>query len=155
MATLKLVVVVLLASVLVGCGEESLADDPAIGTIEYGRGGGFAGIGERLRVEPNGSAEFVVERGIDPPDRYEFSLDSESLAELDDLLAEYPLDSVPEPRGSECADCFGYSISYGGAGVSGDDTTFPEAAEPPLAALADVVDKNVPSRLVYPYPPAP
>lgn len=39
------------------CGEGSPPESPAISTIEYGRGGGLAGIGEKLRVDPDGDAK--------------------------------------------------------------------------------------------------
>lgn len=67
------------------------------------------------------------------------------------MLEEHPLASLPEVPESECADCFGYSASYGGETYSGDDTTLPDAADPVFSALADVVEAHVPPRLVYPY----
>jgi hypothetical protein len=134
-------IAVLIAATAIGCGGGAGSTDPTADgpLVTYSRGGGIAGVDERLRIEPDGSA--VVSVGIDGR-QSSFALTDHELAQLRGELEAADLGSVDAqgpPTG--CADCFVYELTYGGRTISYDEASpVPEPVATVVADLGTLVD---------------
>lgn len=129
----------MLATACGGAGE-----DPGglTGELRYVRGGGFAGVQDRLVVQPDGSAELVV-RGHDAE---ELSLSEDELDELIGALDGARLEDLPANSTSKppVADAFSYEVSYGNERVRTDDPSAPSQLGSLLTQLDRVVGDHHP-----------
>jgi hypothetical protein len=111
-----------------GCGEDDASEpEPATtgdGTlVTYSREGGVASMPVELTIGADGSARLVSEFDGQAED---FALDDAELEELTTELEAADLDAFEPPvEPSGCADCFVYTVTYGDAVVSYDDTAAP------------------------------
>ena len=121
-----------LAAWLAGCAKAGSSET----LIEYSRTGGIAGFDDRLVIRANGRATLTRR---DQPS--EFVLDRETLARLQALLddAQFTrLDAEYLPSG-QGADLFTYVLTYRGHTVRTMDTAVPEALQPALDLLNQIV----------------
>lgn len=137
MAGLPTLVLVALMT-LAGCGssDEPADSDGPVQTdgslVNYARTGGVAGIDEGLRVEPDGAATVTI--GEPSNTERSFQLADAELDRINSLLEEADFDAMPEnPPPTGCADCFVYTVEYGGRTVTYDD------ASPPPASVGQLV----------------
>ena len=133
-------------ALLYGCDEEGSAgstatQQPGGPLVVYERAGGIAFTAQRMVIDEDGSATVEVEG----PGKIgaEFDLSDAELDELRGLLDAATLESPPEPSG--CADCYAYSIEHDGRTASFDQTSFPPGAEPLVAFLSKLVDRETPT----------
>lgn len=137
MARLPLSLIVL--ALVAGCADDE-APLPTEGTLlEYTRSGGIAFSLVEVRIDAGGTG--VVASGGNPEDMKErrFELTAAQLDELRQTLAENPIDSLPDPGDQVCADCFVYSLAYGGEEYEFDQVAdVPEGASAVTALLADL-----------------
>ena len=122
----------MLAGWLVTCTGRTSPPTP----IEYSRTGGIAGFDDLLVIQPSGAA-MLTRRG----ESSEFVLDTESLARLQSLLddaqfARLKAEYLPSGQG---ADLFTYVITYRGHTVRTMDTAVPQALQPALDLLNQIV----------------
>lgn len=126
-------VVVMVTGWLLGCGKAS-----STGTLtEYRRSGGFAGLDDHLVIKKDGEA-ILTRRS----ERYEFSLDRDTVAGLQGLFreAEFSLlgrEYLPSRQGS---DLFEYVVTYENHTVRTLDGAVPPSLQPILEALNQIVD---------------
>ena len=109
--------------------------------MTYERSGGVAYTAQRMVVEEDGSATVDVEG----PGTIgsEFELSGTELDKLRALLKAATLESQPEPSG--CADCYVYTIDYGGESATFDQVSYPPGTEPLVAFLSEIVERETPS----------
>jgi hypothetical protein len=143
-------------AVLAGCGS---SDDQSTSTegptqtngalITYTRTGGVGGIDEHLRIEPDGTATLAYGEPTNSEDSFDLT-DSE-LDRIQTLLDAADLESMPaEPQPTGCADCFVYTVSYGGRTVTYDDATPPPASVGQLVtALGELAEAHQPRAAGY------
>ena len=109
-----------------GCGE---GDDGPLthgdGTLlEYSRSGGFSPSIYEVTIDEVGRAVVLAGDVQEQLGREVVQLSDAELDELSELLEENPIDSYPDPDSAEiCADCFFYSIAYGGADFEFDSSS--------------------------------
>jgi hypothetical protein len=128
----------LLAATAVGCGNSD-DEETTGGPVEtngalviYTRTGGVGGIDERLRIDPDGAA--TLSYGEPTNSQNSFQLSEADLDRITTLLEAADLDSMPsQPEPTGCADCFVYTVEYGGRTVTYDDAT------PPAASVGELV----------------
>jgi hypothetical protein len=119
------------AVVLAGCGERAAEQPESDPLVSYTRGGGIAGVPERLVIQTDGTA--TVEAGYEPT-ATDFRLGDAELEQLRTELDAADLEGVEDPQTpSTCADCFVYEIVYGGVTVGYDE------ANPPAESVTAVV----------------
>jgi len=127
-----IVVMVTAALLLAGCAKAG----PSETLVEYNRTGGIAGFNDRLVIQANGQATLTRR-----DQSSEFVLDRDTLTRLQALLddAQFTqLDAEYRPSGSG-ADLFTYVITYRGHTVRSMDTAVPEALQPALELLKQIV----------------
>ena len=123
-----------LAAILMGCSA-----DPANPLIEYQRSGGIAGFDDRLVIDSAGKAtltrkdqEFSFSLSADEISALQNELEAANFTRLDE---EY----LPEQAG---ADLFEYRLTFGGHTVQMVDTAVPEAMQPILDTLNQLIEAN-------------
>jgi hypothetical protein len=105
--------------------------------IEYWRTGGFAGLDDHLIINQDGSAILnragVTER---------FTLDEESLDQLQQLFSGIDFSSMGQNARppSKGADLFEYSLYYQGYEIRVVDTAIPQALQPIIRKLNEIVE---------------
>lgn len=139
-STLAIVLAALLAS---GCGEEEACACSVERTGElltYERSGGIDPAFYRVEINQEGRA--VVESGnyTSEPRRRVVELSEAEVDDLREVLEENPIGEFPEVDPDViCADCFEYSLTYGGATYSYDnavpDSDSLEAVEQAIGEL--------------------
>jgi hypothetical protein len=150
MNTFRALALVIVVAALVGCGEsdpDEPSGEPVLtngALVTYTRTGGVAGLDERLRIEPDGTATIAYGEPVDSEEPFDLS-DAE-LERLTALLEAADFDSTPEnPEQTGCADCFVYTVEYGGKSVTYDDVTQPAPSIAELvAALGEIAESNQP-----------
>lgn len=138
-----------------GCGssaEPGDSDGPVQtdgSLVTYSRTGGVAGLDERLRINPDGTATLAYGEPVDT--EREFELTSAERERITSLLEEADFDSMPaNPGPTGCADCFVYTVEYGGESVTYDDVAEPSASIAALvAALGELTDSHQPQAAGY------
>jgi hypothetical protein len=145
-----------LAALLAGCGSDDTADDgeddPVLtngALVTYTRTGGVAGLDERLRINPDETATLSYGEPVNTERKFE--LTGSQLDEIRSLLDQADFDSMPaSPAPTGCADCFVYTVEYGGDTVTYDDATEPSASIAALvAALGELTDSHQPQAAGY------
>jgi hypothetical protein len=127
-----------------GCGGgDSVDDSPDItdeGTIfEYSRAGGFAFSVYEISIDADGAGVARFGSDVHNLDEQEFELAPSEIENLQAVLEENPISSLPEHNDMVCADCFEYTYAYGGDKVSYDDASPPpEELDPVGDILADL-----------------
>ena len=112
--------------------------------LEFSRSGGIAGEMKTITVTDDGS---FVATGRGLQESLEGTLSKEEVGEVGGLLAEvYPFRSIP--RGSECRDCFLYTIRLDLGGrlteITLDDVTLPNSGlEQLVATLNSVLEREL------------
>ena len=104
----------------------------------------MAGIDEHLRIEPDGAATIAYGE----PQNTERTSSCRSRARPDQaLLDAADLDAMPtKPEPTGCADCFVYTVEYGGHTVTYDDATEPRhRLRSSSRALGEVADEHQPA----------
>jgi hypothetical protein len=133
----------LLALLAAGCGGQSSGDGDAL--VTYERGGGIAGVSERLVVDTGGTARLSV--GDSDQAERRFALADQELERLRSDLEAADFAGIDVGSGLGCADCFDYEITY-----AGETTSFNEAAEVPdsvrevTGQLGQIVEAHLPER---------
>ena len=142
------------AAVVGGCGsDDEPADDEPVLTngalVTYSRTGGVAGLDERLRIDPDGAATIAYGEPVNTERTFELS--GAELDRITSLLDSANFDSMPaNPEPTGCADCFVYTVEYGGDSVTYDDATEPSASiEALVRALGEVADEHQPAAAGY------
>jgi hypothetical protein len=148
---LVLVLVVVLAGVA-GCGgsddSPSTDDGPVLTSgalVNYTRTGGVGGVDEHLRIDPDGAATVTI--GAPENADRSFELSDAQLANIQSLLDAADLSAMPEnPQPTGCADCFVYTVEYGGRTITYDDASPPPASVGALVTgLGDLAAANHPA----------
>ncbi len=128
-------------TVLAGCGSSADESTSTTGApvqtngalVTYTRTGGVGGIDEHLRIEPNGAA--TLSYGEPTNSSRSFDLTPTELDHINSLLDAADLDSMPaNPQPTACADCFVYTVEYGGRTITYDD------ASPPPQSVGELVN---------------
>lgn len=139
--TLTLVASIALLAVQ-ACGDDDTSTPPADpdGTlVVYERGGGIAGVAERLEVRRDGGATLTV--GVVDVRREELRLSADELDDLGRKLKAAEFEEAEPTSPDACADCFTEAITYAGRTT----TLVAEIDEPPgsvsavLAQLRELV----------------
>ena len=153
---MRVLLIAVIALFAAGCGdsdEPQPSDDGPVLTngalVTYSRSGGVGGIDERLRIEPDGSATVTIGEPMNT-DR-SFNLSASELADVQALLDAADLDAMPvEPQPTGCADCFVYTVEYGGRSITYDDATEPEPSVGELVTgLDEIVTTHQPTSAGY------
>jgi hypothetical protein len=151
---LRILLAMAIALFAVGCGEseDPESDEPVLtdgALVTYARSGGVAGMDERLRIEPDGTATVTIGEPLNT-DR-SFDLTEAEFDEVQTLLDAADLEAMPsEPEPTGCADCFVYAVEYGGHSVTYDDATESEPSVGELvAALDEIVTAHQPAAAGY------
>ena len=145
MRTATAIALLAAAALGTGCGDDQPGEppepEPDGPLVVYERAGGIAFTAQRLVVAHDGSASASVEGPGEIGADFELSR-----GELDDLRAKLE-DATLEGEQEEpaCADCYFYEIEYGGETASFDQTMVPPDAEPLIALLGDIVEREVPT----------
>jgi hypothetical protein len=149
MSAFRSLALLVLAATFVGCGDsaETTDDEPVLtngALVVYSRTGGVAGLDERLRIEPDGTATISYGEPVNTEKPFEIS--APELERLRTLLDSADFDATPEnPEQTGCADCFVYTVEYGGKTVTYDDVTEPAPSIAELvAALGEIAESNQP-----------
>jgi hypothetical protein len=126
-------VAIMVTGWLVGCGKASSTGM----LVEYHRSGGFAGLDDHLVIMEDG--ESILTR---KSERYEFSLDRDTVAGLQSLFkdaafSQLGTESLPSRQG---ADLFEYVVTYEGHTVRTMDGAVPPSLQPILEALDQIVE---------------
>jgi hypothetical protein len=138
-----------------GCGSSS-GDPTTQGTVQtdgslvnYTRTGGVGGVDERLRIDPDGSA--TLSYGEPANTQNTFDLTDEELDRVRNLLDGADFDPTSAgPKQTGCADCFIYTIEYGGHTVTYDDASQPPAGVGQLVtSLGDLAQAHQPAAAGY------
>jgi hypothetical protein len=144
MRSLAAAIACICAALLVG-GSAVAADPgpaaraPADFAISYTRGGGLAPSTSKLVVRP-GLRAVAATSGTRAGERtVRFRIGRGRVVALERGLAGAEFDRLESPRGSNCADCFYYSISYHGNRVSFDQSQVPAGLEEVIGELESVV----------------
>jgi hypothetical protein len=151
MPGLRFLVLAVVAAFAVGCGDSDDSQDPS-GPVQtngalvtYTRTGGVGGVDEHLRIDPDGAAAVTIGAPEDA-DR-SFELSDTQLAHIQSLLDAADLGAMPEnPQPTGCADCFVYTVEYGGRTITYDDASPPPASVGALVTgLSDLAAANHPA----------
>jgi hypothetical protein len=139
MRNLRTAVLVAVAAALAGCGDgggsETITDlEPAPAAITFEKSGGIANTFQRLEVSPGGDATLIV--GGDPA--VSFAVPEPRLAALRGAAAAANLEDVGPITDTGCADCFVYSVSYGDAKGTRDQSDMPDAFADLVAELLEI-----------------
>ena len=147
---LRILVLAAVAALAPGCGsndDPGPADpDPTGGAlVVYSRSGGVGGIDERLRISSDGEA--TLSYGPPVESDHSFQLSDAQLTDIQSQLAAADFDSIPaNPEPTGCADCFEYTIEYGGRTIFYDDASPPPASvAAAVAALGELAQTNQPA----------
>jgi hypothetical protein len=133
----------LLALLAAGCGGRSSADGDSL--VTYERGGGIAGVSERLVVDADGTALLSV--GESDQSEQRFALADQELDRLRSDLEAADFAGVDAGSGLGCADCFDYEITYSGEAVSFNEATeVPDSVRVVTGELGQIVEAHLPER---------
>lgn len=145
------ILVLAAVAALAGCGASD--DQPeTTGTtqtngalVTYTRTGGVGGVDETLRIEPDGSATLTI--GEPQNTHNDFELSSSELERIQSLLDAADLEAMPtNPQPTGCADCFVYTVEYGGHTITYDDASPPpESVGELVTGLGDLTSANYPA----------
>ena len=128
-----------------GCGggdDPTTPADPTGALVVYERGGGIAGVAERLEVRRDGTATLTV--GSVDEQRTEFELSDSELDRLTRGLEAAEFEDVASTDPNACADCFIDEVTYEGEST----TVLPEIDHVPdsvgavLTELRSIVDES-------------
>ncbi len=111
-----------------GCGDDDPPEtpsDPGAPLVVYERGGGIAGVAERLEVSDDGTATLTV--GSVDEQHTEFRLSDAELERLTAELEAAEFEAVGTDGPNSCADCFIDRITYAGEAT----TIMPEVDDVP------------------------
>jgi hypothetical protein len=145
-------VLVFVLAAAAGCGgsdDPPGSDDGPVLTngalVSYTRAGGVGGVDERLRIDPDGAATISI--GAPEDAQRTFQLSDAELARIQSLLDAADLGAVPaNPQPTGCADCFVYTVEYGGRTITYDDASPPPASVGELVTgLTDLAEANHPA----------
>jgi hypothetical protein len=149
------VLVIAAVAVFAGCGsadDQSTTGGPVQtngSLVTYTRTGGVGGIDEHLRIEPDGTA--TLSYGEPANTERSFDLTGDELDRITSLLDAADFDSMPtDPQPTSCADCFVYTVSYGGRTITYDDASPPPASVGELVSgLGDLAQAHQPAAAGY------
>jgi hypothetical protein len=138
-----------------GCGDSDDSQDPSGpvltngALVSYTRTGGVGGIDEHLRIDPDGAATIAI--GAPEDVQRTFQLSDAELARIQALLDVADFGAMPEnPQPTGCADCFVYTVEYGGRTITYDDASPPPASVGALVTgLGDLAAANHPASAGY------
>lgn len=136
-----------------GCGssnddstEQPVQTDGSL--VSYTRTGGVGGVDEHLRIDPDGTA--TLSYGEPTNSSRTFHLTTEQLDRMQTLLDVAGLGSAAAPQPTGCADCFVYTVEYGGHTYTYDDSAPPPVAVGELvSALGDLAEAHQPQAAGY------
>jgi hypothetical protein len=113
--------------------------------VAYTRTGGVGGVDEHLRIDPDGAATISI--GAPENAQRSFQLSDSELQRVQSLLDAADLGAMPEnPQPTGCADCFVYTVEYGGHTITYDDASPPPASVGALVTgLGDLAEANHPA----------
>jgi hypothetical protein len=136
-----------LVALAAGVGEAAAAPLPPVHdfALSYERGGGLAPSTQSLRVRPGGRAVAESSGGRAGERRVSFHLGARRIRSLQQGLRRAHLGSIPPGKGG-CADCFLYSITYGGMTVVLEEVDVP----PRLAAVFGQIEAIISSHTIPP-----
>ncbi len=142
--------VLVLASLLCGCGGGASTDTGAAAGVEltYHRSGGLPGIDETLRIHRSGSATLVwgnspIGEGKKSASR--FRLSAAQAERLRAALEESGFGDLRVNSEQYCADCFVYELATPANQVRFDQATLPAGLKPLLAQLDAIVRAHRPA----------
>lgn len=125
----------------VGCGDGDTTQADHGKAISYSRSGGIAGLSESLTIADGGGA--VLETGYRPQTKTtEFRIAAPDLQELQAGLDRVDVAALDEGPSQACADCFVYTLTYGGATAVADDVTASPALRQAIAPLERIVAQH-------------
>jgi hypothetical protein len=145
------ILVLAATTALAGCGNSGDEADTT-GTIQtngalvsYTRTGGVGGVDETLRIEPDGTATLRIGEPQNVSNSFELS--ANELERVQSLLDAADLDAMPaDPQPTGCADCFVYTVEYGGHTITYDDASPPPAPVGTLVTdLGELTSDNYPA----------
>ncbi len=130
------IVTIMLMGWLVGCTKASSPET----LIEYRRSGGFIGLDDHLVIKENGEAILTRRRS----ERYEFSLDSDTIDHLQALFEEAGFSQLHEEYlpSHPGADLFEYVVTYKGHTVRAMDFAVPPSLQAILEALNQIIESQ-------------
>jgi hypothetical protein len=123
-----LVVPILCALAIVGCGATAASAEPASVhdfTLAYKRTGGIASSTQTLAVRAGRLATATTSGTSAGRHRTEFRLAVPSVRSLQKGLSQARLGSIPPPGPSGCADCFAYDLRYEGHHIELEEVDVP------------------------------
>jgi hypothetical protein len=123
-----------LAAILMGCSA-----NPETTLLEYQRTGGIAGIDDRLVIDSTGKAALTRK-----DQEFSFSLSADELKALQNELVAANFGQLADDYtpGQPGADLFDYRLTYDGHTVHMVDTAVPEAMQPILDMLYQLIEAN-------------
>jgi hypothetical protein len=115
--------------------------------VKYTRTGGVGGVDEHLRIDPDGTA--TLSYGEPTNAERTFELTPDELNRIQALLDAADISSQPTPQ-TGCADCFIYTVEYGGHSVTYDDASQPPSGVGELVTnLGDLAEAHQPAAAGY------
>lgn len=126
--------------VVVGCGgSDDQPSKPSAGPLlHFETGGGFAPRNRELIVQPDGSAELS---GSDV-ESAKFTLSDGELKQLRGALDKTPASQIGTDGEGYCADCFTYSLEYGGEKFSGAETDVSDEGGDVIGAISTLIEAH-------------
>ena len=116
--------------------------------VSYTRTGGVGGVDEHLRIDPDGTA--TLSYGEPTNSSRTFHLTTQQLDQIQTLLDAADIGSASHPQPTGCADCFVYTVEYGGHTYTYDDSAPPPAAVAELVSgLGDLAEAHQPEAAGY------
>ena len=104
--------------------------------VTFHKGGGFAGVDNRLTVSTGGTA-VITAREAKP---VKHKLKAKTLSRVKRLIADAHLEKPIDKTPTGCADCFEYTIRARGHTVSFDESRVPKRLGPLLSELARILN---------------
>jgi hypothetical protein len=122
------VVPILCALALVGCGATAASAEPASVhdfTLAYKRSGGIAASTQTLAVRTGRFATVTTSGTSAGRHRSHFRLAIASVRSLQKGLSQARLDTIPPPGPGGCADCYAYNLRYEGHHIELEEVDVP------------------------------
>jgi len=128
-------IILVLTMLLISCGEGKGSKI----FVDYRRIGGFVGLDDHMVIDTEGNV--ILTR---KDTRTEFSLDSDSITEIQALLDNAEFTKLKEEYNPSRpgSDLIGYTITYKGHTIQASDTAITESLQPILDLLNRIVENN-------------
>lgn len=126
---------------LAGCGGDESSAATLKGPIQYSRSGGFAGVTEKMTIQPDGRGETSTLTR-----KRSFKLTAEQRRDLAAAVRKADLEHAKSPKSGPGADALNYSIRYQGHRVGWSDLSDapPKAVGDLYTRLGRLYRANVP-----------